>query len=150
MKRLITFSALTLIFTMLYFISNAQSEREKEIRNLEKIEGESWAKKDTAMLLKLFSKDLVVNTPLNRVATFNQVMNLARAGKIDVSSDEKKIEKITFLNDMAIVMGKDVVKPQGKMVNAGKTVTRSYTDIWLKNNAEWKLTIRQATIIKIE
>jgi len=50
---------------------------------------------------------------------------------------------------MAIVMGKDIVKPQGAMQDAGKTVTRRYTDVWIKTENKWALIIRQATIISI-
>jgi len=50
---------------------------------------------------------------------------------------------------MAVVMGEDIVKPQGNMQDAGKTVTRRYTDVWMKAQNKWKLIIRQATIISI-
>ena len=77
-------------------------------------------------------------------------MNLIRIGKIDVSADEKFIEKITFVENIAIVMGYDLVKAEREMANAGKTVKRRYTDIWMKDNKSWRLTARQATIISIE
>ena len=47
-------------------------------------------------------------------------------------------------------MGHDIVKPLGGMANAGKTVTRRYTDIWMQDENTWRLTARQATIISIE
>ena len=46
-------------------------------------------------------------------------------------------------------MGHDIVKPQGDMQNAGKTVTRRFTDIWMKDETGWLLTARQATIISV-
>lgn len=129
--------------------SFAQQNEETVIRNLENAEGQAWVDKDSVALFKMFSPQLVVNTPLNRVATLEVVKKLMRSGKIDVSSSEKIIEKITFLKDMAIVMGRDIIKPQGAMENAGKTVTRQYTDVWIKDESGWHLTIRQATIISI-
>lgn len=148
MKRIV--SKFWFIGFLLFSVSAfAQENMDAEIRKLEKMEGEAFAKKDTATLLTLFSPQLVVNTPLNRVATFEDVLQLIRAANIDVSADEKFIEKITFVENIAIVMGYDVVKPQGAMANAGKTVKRRYTDIWMKDKKSWKLTARQATIISI-
>ncbi len=140
---------LTIVFGLSHSATFSQQSAETEIRNLEKMEAEAFAKKDTSTLLKLFSTNLVVNSPLNRVATLPDVMNLIRAGKIDVASVEKIIEKITFVENIAIVMGHDIVTPQGAMDNAGKTVTRRYTDIWMKDKTGWRLTARQATIISV-
>ena len=149
MRKTLSLSVLTIVFALTYFISFAQETSETEIKNLENIEGEAWVKKDSVMLFKLFSPDLVVNTPLNKVATLEIIKMLIRSGKINISSSEKVIEKITFINGMAIVMGHDIVKPQGAMDNAGKTVTRQYTDIWIKDKTGWRLTIRQATNISV-
>jgi Domain of unknown function (DUF4440) len=98
-------------------------------------------------LLNLFSPELVVNSPFNKVINLEILKKLMRADKVDISSCEKKIDKVSFIRDMAIVMGGDIVTPQGAMDNAGKTVTRRYTDVWIKDNTGRRLTIRQATII---
>jgi hypothetical protein len=144
MKKMLL-SVITILFTLAGHFCLAQENNETGIRNLEKMEGEAFVKKDTITLYNLFSSRLVVNTPLNRVATLEDIKRLIRLGKIDIASSEKIIEKITFINDMAIVMGHDIVKPQGAMQDAGKTVTRRYTDVWIKDKSGWKLTIRQAT-----
>jgi hypothetical protein len=144
--KLISTAILLLVSNLLF----AQQNPETEIRSLEELEGQSWVKKDTTTLFQLFSPQLVVNTPLNRCATLQAIKQLTRLGKIDISYSKKLIEKITFINDMAVVMGQDIVKPQGGMVNAGKTVTRRYTDVWVKTDGKWRLTVRQATIISVE
>ena len=140
MKKII-FSLLSL----LTFISTfSQSSAEDEIRNLEKMEGESFVKKDTITLFKLLSPDFVVNRPINKVGTLEDIKLMVRSGKINISSSEKIIEKITFIKNMAILMGDDFVKPQGEMANPGKKVRRKYTDVWIKDGSGWKLTVRQA------
>lgn len=148
MKKTIS-SLLAMLLASAHFISFAQENKETEIRNLEKIEGEAFVKKDTTTLFSLFSPQLVVNTPLNRVATLEDIKRLLRIGKIDLTSSGKNIEKITFINNMAIVMGQDIIKPQGAMEGAGKIVTRRYTDVWIKDESGWKLTVRQATNISV-
>ena len=149
MKKIVK-PLLTMIFILWLNQSFAQKNEETEIRNLEELEGQSWVKKDTTTLFQLFSPELIVNTPLNRCATLQNVKMLTRLGKIDISYSKKNIERITFINDMAVVMGEDIVKPQGGMQDAGKTVTRRYTDVWIKAQNKWKLIIRQATIISIK
>ncbi len=128
----------------------SQTNNEVQIRELEIKEGQAWVKKDSAALFKLFSPNLIVNTPMNKVATLAMIKKLMQSGKIDISYSEKQIEKITFINNMAVVMGDDIVKPEGMMENAGKTITRQYTDVWIKDNNDWKLSIRQATNISIQ
>lgn len=97
-------AAFVFLSIMPIFVS-AQQNQESEIRNLENAEGQAWVKKDSVTLFKLFSPNLVVNTPLNRVATLEDLKNLMRAGKIDLSSSEKIIKKISFINNMAVVNG---------------------------------------------
>jgi hypothetical protein len=36
------------------------------------------------------------------------------------------------------------------MANPGKKVRRRYTDVWIKDENGWKLTVRQATIVSVE
>ena len=47
-------------------------------------------------------------------------------------------------------MGEEKVKPQGKQNNAGKEVTRRFTNVWMYSNNNWSIIARQATIIKVE
>ena len=147
MKKILSLLVPTIFLAFTHHVSLAQQNNETEIRNLEKMEGEAFVKKDTAALFHLFSPQLVVNTPLNRVATLEDIKRLLRIGKIDLTSSGKNIEKITFINNMAVVMGQDIIKPQGVMEGAGKIVTRRYTDVWIKEESGWKLTVRQATNI---
>jgi hypothetical protein len=147
MKKILILSVIIVFLCLRNFVLLAQENDETEIRKLEKLEGDAFVKKDTLTLFKLFSPDLVVNTPLNRVATLEDIKRLIRSGKIDISSSEKIIEKISFINDMAVVMGHDIIKPEGAMENAGRTLTRRFTDVWIKDKTGWQLTIRQATNI---
>jgi ketosteroid isomerase-like protein len=149
MKKYLVLVPITFILTAFSQISFAQQDKESEIIKLENIEGEAWVKKDSVTLLKLFSPDLLVNSPLNKVVNLAILKMLMRSGKVDISSSEKKIDKVSFIRDMAVVMGSDVVTPQGAMDNAGKKVTRRYTDVWIKDTDGWRLTIRQATIISV-
>lgn len=106
MKKSIA-SIITLLLLLASHVCIAQDDKETEIRRLEKLEGESFVKKDTVTLFKLLSPDFVVNRPINKVGTLEDIKNMIRSGKINIASSEKIVEKITFINNMAIVMGDD-------------------------------------------
>ena len=146
MKKLI----FTLLPLIIFFGSYSQSTEETEIRKLEFDQKEAFLKKDTITLLKLYSPSFVVNSPWNKVSTLQDVMDNIRKGLDDRQSFERIIEKITFVGDIAIVMGQETIKPTGKAPNAGKTVQRRYTNIWMKNKNSWQLIARQSTVFAVE
>ncbi len=140
---------LVLIFLVDTFCFSQQSE-DATIRSIEDSEREAILKSDTVMLQKLFSAHAVVHNPENKIVTFRQMIERVKSGKIEYASFERIIDHISFVENIAIVMGKEVIIPKGMTENAGKTVRRSFTNIWMKTQAGWKLTARQATIISVE
>lgn len=93
---------------------------------------------------------MIVNTPANVVGTVEGTKAQFRSGNLNYLSFERNIEKISFNDNVAIVMGGEVIKPQGKQMNAGKVVTRRFTNVWQYSNNSWSIIARQATIIKVE
>jgi len=129
----------------------AQDPREAEIRRLEILERESVLKGDsTALFDKIWSSNMIVNTPANMVGTVEGTKAIFRAGGLNYLSFERTIEKITFDDNVAIVMGGEIIKPQGQQPNAGKIVSRRFTHVWQYKNSNWSIIARQATIIKID
>lgn len=142
---------LLLCLTMILSVSLAQDPREAEIRNLENLERESVMKGDsTALFDKIWSPNMVVNTPANVVGTVEGTKAIFRAGGLKYLSFERNIEKISFYENVVIVMGGEVIRPQGKQSNAGKVVTRRFTHVWQNSGGNWSIIARQATIIKVE
>ncbi len=151
MKQFFSFLITSLFLTCISNSLIAQDQREAEIRRLENIERESVLKGDSAVLFdKMWSPNMIVNTPANVVGTVEGTKAQLRSGNLNYLSFERDIEKITFNDNIAIVMGGERIKPQGHQVNAGKTVSRRFTNIWLYKNNRWTIIARQATIIKVE
>jgi len=141
-----------LLITFCLFIrilSLAQHPDEATIRNLENAEREAIFKGDTSKLYQLISLKIVVHNPENAIVGFRQLIERIKAGKINYVSFERFIEKISFLNNTSIVMGKEILVPQGYSANAGKTITRRFTNVWMKEKKTWKLIARQATIVSV-
>lgn len=144
---------LILFTSLLSFITSfVQTDpREAEIHRLENIEREATMRSDSAVLFgKIWSNEMVVNTPANRVGTVEGSKMQLRTGNLAYSSFVRNIEKITFNDNIAMVMGEEITKPVGHQQNAGKTVTRRFTNIWKYANNQWFMIGRQATIVKVE
>ncbi len=122
-----------------------QSKDELEIRRLETLWTQLLDKADTAALLKIWSKDYVVNNPDGRIVTPKDIIGLIRNGHV-FPSVERIIEKITFNQDIAIVMGKEI-ESSGKTGQNEVSVTRRFTNVWIKTELGWQLTARQSTRI---
>jgi hypothetical protein len=151
MKNLIIFLMSSACLACISNIGFAQDPRAVEIRRLENLERTSILKGDSAALFdKIWSPYMIVNTPANVVGTVEGTKAHFRAGGLNYLSFERNIEKITFNDNVAIVMGGEIIKPRGHQLNAAKTVSRRFTHVWLYNNNRWSIIARQATIIKIE
>jgi len=116
-----------------------------EIRKLEEQERIAVTSGDTATLFALWSADYVVNNPNNMILTAMQIKKFVRGTGMDKTSFTRNIEKISFIKDVAVVMGSEMVTPNDKNEHAGKPVYRRYTNIWIRDGNSWKLSARQAT-----
>jgi len=151
MRPFFSHLTMSLCLTFVTGMVLAQDPRESEIRRLENLERESGLKGDSAVLFdKVWSPNMIVNTPANVVGTVEGTKAHLRSGNLNYISFERSIEKITFNDNVAVVMGGEIIKPQGLQVNAGKTVNRRFTHVWLYKNNSWSIIARQATIIKVE
>ena len=148
MKKFWYFLLITL-HILISNLSSAQQPDEALIRRLEDAERVAILNGDTTRLYQLMSFNIVVQNPENAIVGFRQILDRVATGKINYASFERLIEKLTFLNNTCIVMGKEVLVPKGLSVDAGKTITRRFTNIWMKEKKAWKLTVRQATIVSI-
>ena len=138
-------------FVLTGHLMSAQQNKEAEIRSLENKEREAVLKSDSATLYnKLWSPNMIIHTPANRIGTVEGTKMQLRTGKLNYLSFERTIEKVTFNDNLAIVMGEEKIKPQGQQDNAGKLVTRRFTNIWKYDNNSWSIIARQATIIRVE
>ena len=128
----------------------AQQETENIIRKLEQAEAQAVLQGDTAILFnELWAPEFMVNNPANRVVSKRDVAELLRTGKIDYSHFNRIIEKIAIIDNTAIVMGREEVKPKGVSNHKDQVVTRRFTNIWMKRNGSWKAVGRQATITTV-
>lgn len=139
--------SMIIAFLFLTLCSFCQQSDETLIKKLEDREREAILKGDTIQLASLMSKKIIVQNPENTIVGFQQIIDRIRSGKINYTLFERRIDSVAFLNGIAIVMGLETLIPKGATQNAGKTVQRRFTNVWTKENNDWKLTARQATIV---
>jgi Domain of unknown function (DUF4440) len=98
---------------------------------------------DVDAMQRQWSKDFTVNNPVNVVVNANE--GRIRKRIVTYSKFERNIEKI-LVHDKT-VMGSETVVPSGKSPNAGKTIHRRFTDIWMNGEGKWRLVGRHANVI---
>jgi hypothetical protein len=116
---------------------------EADVRALEEQGRLAFLAGDIDTLRGLWSDQLLVNSPINRVHDKEQVIQLLQAGIIRHNSLECHIEFVTRYDEVVVVMGRDQVTDTPE----GPTIDRRFTNIWQERNGCWKLIARQATII---
>ena len=98
-----------------------------------------------------YSSTFVANTPGNAVVKGEQMLEQFARGTVSYASVEQKIEYAgSHGPDMVVLMGEEVVVPQAGAPNAGKRIHRRFTDVFRKENGEWRHDLRHANVISIE
>lgn len=142
-----------LAITMILLVPKlaAQDDNAKlrdEIRKLDMDHAAAIFKGDAEALDKLMDDDITVNHPTNRIVKEKrELLELIRDGVIRYSSFERFPETFLFFKDMVIVMGNEVVIPAPGAPNAGKSLKRRYTNVWMNRDGNWRLTVRHANNI---
>lgn len=135
------------LFAYVEFLYAQDKNVENEIKNLEQSEVKAVLEKDSVMLLKLWDKDYVVNSPDN-VVVFPGKSTLDRPVlKRPKVSFTREVEQVIIKGDVVFSMGNETVIPLGDDRLTGQTVKRRYTNIWMKREGTWKLVARHASVI---
>lgn len=118
---------------------------EKEIRLLEQAQVDYLLQGDTLSISKRWSPDYVVNNPLNQVVNASQ--GPVRRGNRTYSSFTRAVERVLIHGQTVITMGAETVVPSGESADAGETIRRRFTDVWMNTTGNWLLVARHANVI---
>jgi ketosteroid isomerase-like protein len=141
-----TFNFFLIIFIFVTTLAFGQTNDEQQIRRLEKHWTELLDKGDTTSLLKIWSKDYVVNNTNGKIVTPKEIVALMKSGH-KFPKVERIIEKITFNQDIAVVMGKELQQPASLTTNQDEWIPRRFTNVWIKTENGWQLAARQSSQI---
>jgi ketosteroid isomerase-like protein len=118
---------------------------EREVLRLDAQEADAVLRGDFALVEELWADDFVVNNPFNTVSLGRE--GRVRMGVTTYTSFERVAEVISLRGDVVFVMGHEVVVPKAPSADAGRTVHRRYTNVWIKTAQGWKLAARHANVI---
>ena len=147
MKSIVFFAAI-IIFAV-SFVSGQNTKQnhklEQEIRKLEQGQVDALMRNDLAAMKANWAKDYVVNNPFNEAVDASK--GPIQAGTLTYSSFVREVERVLIRGNTVIVMGRETVVPKGTSPDAGKTIDRRFTDVWMKQNGKWLMTARQASVV---
>ena len=115
---------------------------EQKIRTLEQSEVDALLRNDLPAMEKLWAEDYTVNNPRNEVGKASE--GPISAGIRVYSSFIREIEQVLIRGNTVIVMGRETVVPKGDAPDAGQTIKRRFTNIWMKKKGKWLLSARHA------
>jgi len=145
---LVAFLILCPTFVLAQDSKKPKDKLEQEIRKLDLAEAEAILRKDFGALDRLCAKDFTVNNPRGEIVKGNEaVKDLIRSGVINYASFVREIEAVLIYEKTVITMGRETIVPNENAPQAGQTVRRRYTNIWMKRNGKWLLTARHANVI---
>ncbi|MFN8259258.1 MAG: nuclear transport factor 2 family protein [Bacteroidales bacterium] len=120
-----------------------------EIKRLYEIEKQLILQQDTAGFRKFYPDDFVVTNPFNQFIDKNRVIERQKSNIIKYISYERTFDYFQFYGNSAIVIGSEVVVPthDANRDDAGKTVNRRFTEVWVLREGSWQKVVRHASNI---
>jgi Domain of unknown function (DUF4440) len=98
-----------------------------------------------------YSSTFVANTPGNAVVTGQQMAELFARGAVSYQSVEQRLDYAgSHGPDIVVLMGEEIVVPGPNARDAGKPIRRRFTDVFRKENGEWRHDLRHAHVIAVE
>jgi ketosteroid isomerase-like protein len=113
-----------------------------EITASEAESARAFLARDIARLEQLWSDDLLINSPLNKVSPKRQILEMLQKGVIAHHALEQRPEIMRRDGDLVVVMGFDFVQDTPE----SPVLRRRITNVWRQENGAWRLYIRQATL----
>ncbi len=118
-----------------------------QIRELEKNETTAFLANDYEALNQLWHAEFTVNTPLNRILRTADIQGAMRAGLIRYALLERNIEQMLVHEQVVVTLGHEINLPMEGAPMAGQQVTRRFTNVWVKENDQWRMLSRHASNI---
>jgi ketosteroid isomerase-like protein len=122
------------------------------VRALDDQERVAALTRNVPALERLWAEDFVVNAPNNQVVVGREAVldTFVRAGVINFSSFERRIEFSRVDGPYVVLMGLETIVPisssPGAGLVAGQVITRRFTNIWRNEGGAWRLTARHANV----
>lgn len=146
-----TLAFLTLLAFMVFPAAQTSpapaAQAEQAVRHASEQEVQAFVHNDPKTMARLWSDDMIVTNPLNKLVNKQQVLGMVQSGFLVIPSYDRRIEYARTYGDTVILAGSETVLWGGKMPNAGKTEQLRFTAIWMKQHGRWQEVARHANIL---
>jgi uncharacterized protein (TIGR02246 family) len=122
------------------------SRGETAVRALEQTQVDAAVAGDTAALQRIFAADYQMVNPAGQITSREQLMALLTGATRPYRSATYTTDLVRDLGKVIVTIGReDVVPNQGPQ--AGQLVHRRVTQVWVRQQGTWRLSIRQAMVV---
>jgi hypothetical protein len=113
---------------------------QRQVSELQDQACRAFLAQDIDELGPILSDDFIVNSPINRILTKGEMLDLLQRGVIRHFSYDEQVEVMTRHGDLVVVMGQDLV------TNTPNTppIRRRFTNVWCERAGSWQLIARHA------
>ncbi len=122
------------------------SRGETEVRALEQAQARAAVAGDTATLQRIFAADYQMVNPAGQITTREQLLALLTGATHPYRSATYTTDLVRDLGNVIVTIGREEVVPnQGPQ--AGQVVHRRVTQVWVREQGTWRLSIRHAMVV---
>jgi uncharacterized protein (TIGR02246 family) len=126
--------------------SMPSTDTERHIRELEQQQVKAAIARDRAALEQLFAPDFRLVNPSGAIAGKQELLQLLTEGASPYQSAVYQTDVVTVYRDVVVTIGLETVVP-ARGAQAGQQVKRRVTHVWQRQGAQWRLVLRQATVV---
>jgi len=124
-------------------------QAEQQIRRLYDYERDLLLRRDFTAQAAFYPDDFVVTNPFNMFINKQKVMERLRADIIKYSVYDRQYDYFRRYGNTEVVVGSETVipTPDAKRPDAGQTVSRRFTEVWVRRGGTWQKIVRHANNI---
>lgn len=144
MKRNLLGALLVTLLAACASITPASTEA--QIRELEQQQVKAAIARDRATLERLFAPDFKLVNPSGAIAGKQELLQLLTGGTAPYRSAVYQTDAVSVYRDVVVTIGLETVVP-ATGAQAGQSVRRRVTHVWQRQGGDWRLVLRQATVV---
>ena len=129
-------------------VARTDGTPEAVIRRLNDDEVQAFLRRDRATLARLWSPEMVVTNPLNRLVTRDDVLGMIDSGFLVITSYNRRLEYLRSYGSIVVVAGSETVTWGGRMPLAGRAQQLRFTAVWSLQDGHWREIVRHANVVE--
>jgi CubicO group peptidase (beta-lactamase class C family) len=128
----------------LIFADSSSGDKDAEkIRELVQQWDNALVKKDAAFIDGILTDDFTYISSSGQIQSKSQLLRSVKSTDLTIESSDSNIFRVSVYGDTAVVIAEGMVK--GRYKSDTFVERYRYTDVWVRQNGNWKATVTQVT-----